>query len=143
MTAIAADLNRANRSLNAVRIPGQSNTAQDLIKQFKKSEGATGHGSLLTQALLAAGAGFEAHGVTGALSGVGLVLGKHYILGARARGLEQVGDIVKEAMLNPEVARRLLAKVAPGPEAAMPTSKLLLRSGAVTPQQQSEQRAPQ
>ena len=109
LTAIAADLNRAARSLNAVRIPGQSNTAQDVVHELaKKTEG---HGSLLTQIILAAGGGYAAHGVSGALTAITGILGKNVVSKMREVGMEQVGDLVKRAMLDPDLARQLLAKV--------------------------------
>ena len=109
LTAIAADLNRAARSLNAVRIPGQSNTAQDVVHELaKKTEG---HGSLLTQIILAAGGGYAAHGVSGALTAITGILGKNVVSKMREAGMEQVGDLVKRAMLDPDLARQLLAKV--------------------------------
>jgi hypothetical protein len=115
LSAIAADLQRTARSLNAVRIPCQSNTAQDISAELAKKT--TQHGSLLSQIVLAGGGGYAAHGVTGAFTGIVGVLGKHAISGMREAGMAQVGDLVKEAMLNPELARRLLAKA---PEKATP-----------------------
>jgi hypothetical protein len=115
LSAIAADLQRTARSLNAVRIPGQSNTAQDISAELAKKT--SQHGSLLSQIVLAGGGGYAAHGVTGAFTGLVGVLGKHAISGMREAGMAQVGDLVKEAMLNPELARRLLAKA---PEKATP-----------------------
>jgi hypothetical protein len=74
---------------------------------------------VLTQIIFAGGGGYAAHGVSGAFAGIMGVLGKHAISGMREAGMEQVGDLVKEAMLNPELARRLLATV---PEKATPRS---------------------
>jgi len=53
LKAIAADLRRSNRSLTAVKIPGQSNTAQDALPKLKKAM-TPGSGSLLAQWLPAA-----------------------------------------------------------------------------------------
>jgi hypothetical protein len=127
LTAIAADLNRASRSLNAVRIPGQSNTAQDLGSELaKKTEG---HGSVLTQIVLAGGGGYAAHGASGAFAGIAGVLGKNVISRMRDAGMEQVGDLVKRAMLDPDLARHLLAKapVRPGTGPAVSLAQQLRR----------------
>lgn len=53
--AIADDLQRSARSMNAVRIPGQSNTAQDITAVAKATHSGLG---VITQAALAAGATF-------------------------------------------------------------------------------------
>jgi hypothetical protein len=108
--AIAADLQRANRSLAAVRIPGQSNTAQDLTAIAKSKET-----SLLGKIILAAGAaaGAGADGMTGGLVGL---LGARTLAGMREAGLQRVDDIVKDAMLNPDRARILLSKVPVEPD---------------------------
>lgn len=112
LEAIAADLQRANRSLNAVRIPGQSNTAQDL------SSKATGQPSVL-RALVsdiasasAAAAGAVVHGFSGAVTAV---LGAKAIAALRDKGVRETNEILKDAMLNPEFARTLLMKVRSGP----------------------------
>ena len=149
MAAVAADLNRANRSLTVGRTPGRSTTAQDQFKNvFKKPEAGGDHGiSFFTQLILAAGEGYGHGGITGAALTGGGVIAKQavqkFIGRARARGMEQVGDIVKDAMLHPEEARRLLAKVAPegAPHPGTLTAgKTYLRSQAIGPQQQSEHR---
>jgi hypothetical protein len=115
LSAIGEDLQRTARSLNAVRIPGQSNTAQDIVHEL---EGKTGsHGSLLSQIILAGGGGFAAHGFSGAFTGIAGVLGKNMLSSMREAGMKKFGDLVKEAMLNPELARRLLAKA---PQKATP-----------------------
>ena len=133
LTAIAADLNRAARSLNAVRIPGQSNTAQDLASELaKKTEG---HGSLLTQIILAGGGGYAAHGTSGAFAGITGVLGKNVIARMRDAGMAEVGDLVKQAMLNPDLARQLLAKVPAkaGTRQAITLAQLLRRFSMFAP----------
>jgi hypothetical protein len=116
LRAIAADLSRANRSLNAVRIPGQSNTAQDILPELSRAAHGE-HGSVLTHMLVAATGGYEVHGVAGAALGVLGVMGKSVVGRARDAGLEKVEDLVKQAMLNPDIARYLLGKVSSKPEA--------------------------
>lgn len=126
--AIAADLNRASRSLNAVRIPGQSNTAQDMAPDLARKL-SSGPESLLTQIVVAGGGGYAAHGSTGALAGVTAALGKNVVSKMREAGMEQVGDLVKRAMLDPDLARALLAKVPPKatPQAAVTLAQQLKR----------------
>ena len=65
----------------------------------------------------------KAHGLTGLLTLIGLKGGAvgafvgnkagAAIGGLKAAGIKQTGDLVKEAMLNPELARVLLAKLTP------------------------------
>lgn len=108
LQAIAADLNRANRSVSAVRLPGQSNTAQDLAAVAKHDE--HGHGtSLMTKVLVAGGAGLT-HGLEAAITGAAGALGTHVVGGMRQAGMTKVSDLVRDAMLNPELAKALLAK---------------------------------
>jgi hypothetical protein len=108
MRAISADLNRSNRSLNAVRIPGQSNTAQDTAKMI---EGKPAAGlSLLAKLLGAVGAGYGTYGAMGAGAGAIGVLGQTVLSSAREAGLSKVDDLVKQAMLDPQIARTLLMK---------------------------------
>jgi hypothetical protein len=115
LRAIAGDLSRSNRSLNAVRIPGQSNTAQDVLPELSRAAHGE-HGSVLTHMLVAATGGYEVHGVAGAALGVLGVMGKSVVGRARDAGLEKVEDLVKQAMLNPDIARYLLGKVSSKPE---------------------------
>jgi hypothetical protein len=109
LKAVAADLRRSNRSLNAIKIPGQSNTAQDALPQLTKAM-EHGSGSLLMQIIAAAGGGFAVHGLTGAATGITGVLGKNVIGKMREAGMEKVSDLIKQAMLDPDLARYLLAK---------------------------------
>ncbi|MFG1381262.1 hypothetical protein [Xanthobacter versatilis] len=119
--AIAEDLQRANRSLTAVRIPGQSNTVQDALAVAKAGGMQSWLSRILTPGALAAGgAGIGStlgHGIGAAMGGsAGAYLGR--ALGAmRQAGLQSVDDIVKDALLNPDRARALLAKVPAEPTA--------------------------
>ncbi|GGF82210.1 hypothetical protein GCM10007301_47880 [Azorhizobium oxalatiphilum] len=115
LSAIAADLQRANRSITAVELPGQSNTAQDLAGMAKQSQQPM---SWLGQFVLhastmapGAAAGTALFGPAGTVLGaIGGGAAAKTIGTFRARGLAQVDDIVKEAMLNPELAKTLLAQ---------------------------------
>lgn len=116
LKAIAADLRRSNRSLTAVKIPGQSNTAQDALPELKKAM-TPGSGSLLAQLVVAGGGGYGVHGLTGALTGIAGVLGKNVIGRMHEAGMEKVSDLIRQAMLDPELARILLAKAPAKPDA--------------------------
>lgn len=117
MDRIAEDLQRANRSLTATRIPGQSNTAQDLTAIQTDDKPTTILGKVVANMMSPAPAG--------AVGGVGIVAGggglgsglavagagvvAQVVSAMRRNGLEKVEDIVRDALLNPERARLLLA----------------------------------
>lgn len=104
MRAISDDLQRANRSITAVRLPGGSNTAQDLtgIKQGQ---------SMLAKILIdgaATAGGWLAtmNPLVGAATGAGA----HVANAMRTSGFAKVDDLVKQAMLDPSLAKHLLSK---------------------------------
>jgi hypothetical protein len=134
LRAIAADLRRSNRSLNAIKIPGQSNTAQDALPQLTKAM-EHGSGSLLMQIIAAAGGGFAVHGLTGAATGITGVLGKNVIGKMREAGMEKVSDLIKQAMLDPDLARYLLAKAPtkPGTGSSVSLAQQLRRLSMYAP----------
>lgn len=110
---VAADLRRSNRSIAGSKIPGQSNTAQDM-------HGALKHGSFLqrSQLIMAIvgehvgehlGGMMGGHEFLGALAGVAPLVVNAF----RQAGIERVGDLVRRAMLDPELARMLVQKVPP------------------------------
>lgn len=97
--AIAADIQRAKRSENAVKLPGGSNTAQDLTgirANDKKSS------SLFKLALDALGA--QVGGAVGFIAA-------HITQQMREAGIDRVDQLVTKAMLDPRLARELLKKV--------------------------------
>lgn len=138
MKAVAADLQRANRSVNT-KLPGQSNTAQDLAA-LKKSPLAKHSKTLLTT--LAGGLGLAAHGATGGFAGVfGLLVAEHL----HSVGVSRIDQLVTEAMLHPAVARRLLANVPEGPKKGAAMEALgrgIVRSLAVSTAASSNQPNP-
>lgn len=71
--------------------------------------------SLLTKILLAAGTagGAALDGLSGGLIGL---LGMKTVSGMRQAGAQRIDDIVKDAMLDPEMARTLLAKAPVRPD---------------------------
>lgn len=101
---IAADIMRSQRSLNAVRIPGQSNTAQDVAAMVANDRNAT----WFTRLLASAGPGLAGAAVVGPWTGLAAAVGGNVLMNARKAGLERVDDIIADAMLNPERARLLL-----------------------------------
>jgi hypothetical protein len=146
MHAIAQDLQRSQRTLQATRLAGQSNTAQDIVKSL---EAAHGHISLLTEMMVGMGEGFHVGGLHGAaLAGAGL-LGKTLVSRMREAGIAKANTLVRDAMLNPELAATLLkrAPIKPGAGVADTLMRMLARNsmfGATTaarennrPQQQS------
>jgi len=110
LQAIADDIKRAERSLQAVRIPGNSNTAQDVGTALEKAAKVAGKRSLFTQMLIAGGAGFMAGGPKGAALGAGGAWAKDFFGSMRAAGLKKVDDLVLEMMLDPQLAKAALVK---------------------------------
>lgn len=113
MQAIAADLQRANRSIASVRLPGQSNTAQDLtaIKADDKPS------SMLVKVLVATGGGGAAVGMQSGSTGMVLAsvatLGTALIQALRQNGINTVDELVRDALLHPDRARMLMMNVRP------------------------------
>lgn len=109
MKSVAADLNRANRSVTAVKLPGQSNTAQDMRATQKDS---------FFSKLLPYWGGEEIGRAIGSVFGwpgsaVGALAGMKVgslVNSMRDAGIKRVNDLLKEALLNPEVAKSLLQK---------------------------------
>lgn len=106
MRAIAQDLKRANRSITAAKLPGGSNTAQDLAAM---------HANDLKQSILSKIVTHAAGGATGFIGGgpFGAALGavgSHVLLGAREAGIKNVEDLIGRAMLDPDLAKTLMMK---------------------------------
>lgn len=136
MQSVAADLQRSNRSLNAAKIPGQSNTAQDIA-----AKGGIGKQSILSRATAGATREAAAAGAGGAMAlggaawpvAVATWLGARTLATLRAAGIQRANDLVREALLNPDFARTLL-KEAPtktDAESSMRIRNALARSGIV------------
>lgn len=112
---IAADLQRANRSVTAVRIPGQSNTAQDLA--------ALGKGERSTWDIMLSAVGGTWAG--GPFAGIAAAMGAKAINAARRAGLQKVDDLVRDALLDPALAKALMQKTASGKGTQTLTRRLL------------------
>lgn len=113
LEAIAADLQRTNRSLTAVKIPGQSNTVQDALAVTSGDSGVSILGKLITGGMATGGAlagGMATGSVPGAALGAG---GAALVSALRQNGIQQVDELVRDALLHPSRARMLLSKVPP------------------------------
>lgn len=109
---IAADLKRANRSVTATKLPGGSNTAQDLHGIVANNPQSTVLDRALSEAA-AAGAG----AAVGHAAGAGLGwMGAKVANSVRAAGFKKVDDLITEAMLNPDLARDLLRRAPARPD---------------------------
>ena len=147
MLAVAQDLQRSQRTLQATRLAGQSNTAQDIIKSIEAGHSAHPV-SLLNKLALGAMGGFETHGMTGAGVGAALGLGEHLLAAKRMAGLAKANTLVRDAMLNPELAMALLkrAPIKPGLGSEAVLTKLLARNsmfGATTAARENNRGAQQ
>lgn len=110
MDNIAEDLQRANRSLASVRLPGGSNTTQDMIASRAGKDGSVMLKIMLASAGSGAGVGMLSNSMTGAVA----MLGAGVIGAMRQKGIQTVNDLIKDALLNPERARFLMMKASPG-----------------------------
>lgn len=110
MQAIADDIKRAERSLQAVRVPGNSNTAADVLPALEKATKEAGKYTVLSQVALAGAAGFMAGGPKGAVAGALGAWGKSLLGNMRAAGLRKVDDLVLEMMLDPQLGKIALMK---------------------------------
>ncbi|MFG1223839.1 hypothetical protein [Xanthobacter wiegelii] len=136
LQAVAADLKRSNRSLAAVKLPGGSNTTQDMNAVAKAGGAQSWLARILSPGALAsagAAAGSMTAGGIGAAAGAGggAQLGR-VIEAMRQAGLQSVDDIVRDALLNPERARALLAQVKGEPTTgqAISLARVYMRAAA-------------
>jgi hypothetical protein len=136
MQAIATDLQRANRSMTAIKLPGQSNTAQDTAALRRNDLQST-----VLQRIVTGGAGAAAGAaVSGGVGGVLGALGTTAIGAMRDAGLRKVDDLVTQAMLDPVLARALLRRVSANDVGESPFATLArrLRMTSVVGGQSSE-----
>lgn len=109
--AIADDIRRANRSVSSSKLPGASNTAQDL---YSLKMGPQKYSAL--HRILASGAGAVASAAatgTGFLGYVAGALGANFVIGLRDAGVRNVQEVIRKALLDPAFARDLLQRAAP------------------------------
>lgn len=127
---LAADLQRANRSVASVKLPGQSNTAQDLMAAKPDDTPMT----LLSRMAIASATGGGATLALGPMVGIPVGVSVAVLGQLRRNGLSTIDDIVRDAMLNPELARALMIKATPKEAAkrAVDFGQMFRRSAAVT-----------
>lgn len=106
MRAIAQDLKRANRSIASTKLPGGSNTAQDMAAMQAHNLGSSLLGKIFTH-VVGTGAGFVGGSGFGAAAGL---IGSHALVGLREAGIRNVEDLIRDAMLNPDLAKSLMMK---------------------------------
>jgi hypothetical protein len=106
--AVAAELSHVKRLADMQALPGRSTTAQDLMKPIKESHG--GHMSLFSEMILGGGAGYEAGGIKGAAVGAGAAVAKSLVSARRAAGMENVQKMMRDMLLNPDLARAALER---------------------------------
>ncbi len=113
---IAADLKRSNMSIAGSKIPGQSNTMQDLMLSKGRLSVLGGY---LGPATTAAATGLAAYLIPGvgfmeaAVSGAGAGGMKRALDNIKVAGVEKLDALRTEALLNPGVAAALLMKATP------------------------------
>ncbi len=113
MKAIAADLKRSNLSVSGSKLPGGSDTAQNLALQQRSGSvwrhylnPGTAAGAVGLGVYLIPGAGWATAVIAG--SGAGKTMAR-----LRRVGLDEVNALRTEALLNPQVAAALLMKATP------------------------------
>ncbi|WP_029074482.1 hypothetical protein [Kaistia adipata] len=112
MQAVADDLQRANRSVSAVKLPGGSNTVQDTLAVGPGDSGKT----ILTKIALSTAAGAATAGFATGFAGFAAVLGAGTAMALRQNGINSVDDLVRDALLHPDRAALLLHKGAFKPD---------------------------
>jgi hypothetical protein len=110
---------QANRSIVGSKIPGGSNTPQDILKALKQSaergQNETVFGRLWKAALV------SKEFLEPALANIGLghlamplgmvgAVGSNVMAGLRNAGMQKVADLVKEGLLNPDLAKTYVMK---------------------------------
>lgn len=127
--AIADDLQRESRSVNATKLKGGSNTAQDTFATANLGPKTKTLLSYLSSLGPAVGGLATGHAITGLVASVGV----HTWQAMKDAGIKNINDLVTKAMVDPDVARALLQKVPPKPNigSAAVLSKALRRAAAV------------
>ena len=115
MQNVAADIQRSQRSVTGTKLPGGSNTAQDIAAGEKLSAGKP---SVLGTLIAAEAVGEAAQHAAGPIGRIVGMVAVPVLSAMRQEGLKTVDDLVSEAMLHPELARALLTKVPPAKFAA-------------------------
>lgn len=148
LKADVADMRRTNRSFNANRTPGGSDTAQNISGALHKISSAAEHGGTLMGALMTGAIlGHEHGGITGAVLGAGGTALPFLVHTLRAAGFRKVDELVRAALLDPELARALMARVSPhnpkGWERVQLAASRAIRRGLLTAPQDVRQQQKQ
>ncbi|MCW5720024.1 MAG: hypothetical protein KIS86_02670 [Devosia sp.] len=107
---LASDLQRANRSISAVKLKGQSNTAQD---QYGLALGSDGETTMLMQLVVVpavSAIGSKVGGWAGAAAGA---LGTAVAHRAYMSGIDSTQALLRDTLLDPTLARALMMRVKP------------------------------
>lgn len=104
LDAIAADLQRANRSVTAVKLPGRSNTAQDI----RLAAAAGGETPSVFARIVGSVVGRTGAAIMGAIEGA---LGKQTGDAIRGIGIGRIDDLIREMALNPDFAKVMMSKL--------------------------------
>jgi hypothetical protein len=110
MRALANDLQRAQRTMQATALPTSPNTASDVMGVMRSAAKAVGNQSLLMKIMESSWAGMHLGGPKGAATGAALALGEHLTRAIRNSGLAKANDIVQAGILDPEIGRQLLRR---------------------------------
>ncbi|MDE2096502.1 MAG: lytic transglycosylase domain-containing protein [Patescibacteria group bacterium] len=112
MNAVAADIARAKRSKNALRLPGRSNTAQD-VEALKRGQpsGMMQRARQIGMDSVAGMLGYLAHGPEGAAAGFAgsETLGR-VVSSLKASGIQRSDQIVEQMLLDPKFAGEMLRR---------------------------------
>ena len=112
LKAIAADLQQANRSITAVKLPGRSNTPQDVIAEARARNAPH---TWLSWGVTRTAQALAGTALAGPLGGAAAPIAAEGLGALRRAGLQKVDDIIADAMLNPGRALVLLQKAPANP----------------------------
>jgi hypothetical protein len=118
MRALANDLQRAQRTMQATALPASPNSAADLIAAGKIAAKESRGPSLLSKLLAGSWAGLHVGGVYGAATGAVGAIGEHLARSLRGAGLAKAKDILQAGLLDPEIGRQLLRRASELPDPA-------------------------
>jgi hypothetical protein len=118
MRALANDLQRAQRTMQATALPANPNTAADVMGAMRSAAKEAGWPSLLSKILAGSWAGLHVGGPGGAVTGAVGAIGEHLTRAMRGAGLAKARDIVQAGILDPEIGRQLLRRASDLPDGA-------------------------
>lgn len=105
MKQIGEDMQRSQRTLSATRLPGQSNTAQDIIHNINA---ASQPRTTLLNKIMAMGVSGYLYSPHAAMVGAGSAIFQHIIFSLRNAGISTAAGLVRDAINNPEFAHALM-----------------------------------